>query len=52
MAPVIPVIDELPVSVAVTVWLAAVFRVTEKVFAPLVSAESAGSTADASVLVR
>lgn len=52
MAPVIPVIDELPASVAETVWLAAVFRIIEKVFVPLDSVASAGSTADASVLVR
>ena len=40
-----PVIELVTVSVAVTVWLPAVFRVTLKLPAPLVRVELAGSTA-------
>ena len=47
-----PVIDEVTVSVAVTVWLPTVFNVTEKEPAPLVSVELAGNTACGSLLVK
>jgi hypothetical protein len=50
--PDVPAIDELTVSVAVTVWVPAVSRVAEKVPVPLVSVLSAGSTAAPSLLVK
>ncbi len=51
IAPEVPVIDGVMVSVAVTVLLPAVFKVTEKTLTPLVRAEFAGSTAFVSLLV-
>ena len=47
-----PVIDEVTVSVAVTVWVPAVSRVTEKVPAPFIKVVSADSLAAPSVLVK
>jgi hypothetical protein len=47
-----PVIDAVAVSLAVTVWLPAVFNVTENVPVPFVSFESAGNAAWLSVLVK
>jgi hypothetical protein len=47
-----PVMELVTVSVAVTDWLPAVFRVTVKVPTPLVSVELAGSTAWLSPLVK
>jgi len=52
MVPEVPVIVVVTVSVAVIVWLPAVFSVAVKVPAPLVSVEFAGSTAEPSVLVK
>jgi len=49
--PDVPVIKEVAVSVAVTVWLPAVFKVTLKLPAPLVSIASAGKVAAASLEV-
>ena len=46
------VIEDVTVSVAVTLCVPAVFSVTEKVPAPLVNVESAGRTACASLLVK
>ena len=48
----VPVIADVTESVAVTVWLPAVFRVTEKVPTPLVSVEFAGRVALPSVVVK
>ena len=48
----VPVIEEVTVSVAVMVWLPAVFSVAENVPTPLVKVESAGNTAAPSVLVK
>ena len=48
----VPLIEGDAVSVAVTVWLPEVVRVTENLPAPLVSREFAASTALLSVLVR
>ena len=52
MVLLVPVIDEVVVSVAVSVWLPAVFKVAVKVPTPLVSVEFAGSTAWPSLLVK
>ncbi len=48
----VPVIEEVVVSVAVMVWLPAVSKVTLKVPTPLVSVASAGKDAPASLLVK
>jgi hypothetical protein len=48
----VPVIEEVPVSVAVIVWLPPVFKVAENVPVPLVSVAFEGSAADPSVLVK
>jgi hypothetical protein len=48
----VPVIEAVAVSVAVTVWVPAVFNVPEKVPVPFVKLEFAGSTAWPSVLVK
>ncbi len=48
----VPVIELLPVSVAVIVWLPVVLRVAENVRTPLVSVESAGSVALGSLAVK
>ena len=48
----VPVIVAVTVSVAVIVWLPAVFSVAEKVPVPLVSVEFAGSVAEPSLLVK
>ena len=48
----VPVIEELSVSVAVMVWVPAVFSVAAKVPVPLVRVEFAGSTACPSLLVK
>jgi hypothetical protein len=48
----VPVIEAAAVSVPVMVWLPALFSVAEKVAVPFLSAELAGSTAWASVLVK
>ncbi len=50
--PVVAVSDEVTVSVAVMVWLPAVFSVAWKLPTPLVRVELAGSAAAASVLVK
>ena len=50
--PLVPVMDELTVSVAVMVWLPAVASVAENVLAPAVKVELAGRVADPSVLVK
>ena len=50
--PLLPVIGRLTVSVAVIVWLPAVFSVTLNVPVPLVSVALAGRTAAASLLVK
>ena len=52
MAFVVPVIELVAVSVAVMVWLPAVFSVAEKVPVPAVSVLLAGSEAAASLLVK
>jgi hypothetical protein len=52
IAPEVPVIDEVTVSVAVMVWLPAIFSVAENVPVPFVSVVFAGSTAWLSVLVK
>src|SRR3954463_5126245 len=52
IAPLVPVIAALAVSVAVIVWLPAVFNVALKVPAPLVRVLLAGSVAAPSVLVK
>ena len=51
-APLLPVIDPLTVSVAVIVWLPAVFSVAVKVPVPLVKVALAGRTPAASLLVK
>lgn len=48
----VPVIAGVTVSVAVMVWFPAVFKVAENVPTPLVSVESTGNTANASLLVK
>ena len=48
----VPVIEEVTVSVAVIVWLPAVSSVAEKLPVPLVSVASAGNTAAPSLLVK
>jgi hypothetical protein len=48
----VPVMEEVTVSVAVMVWLPAVFSVTENTPTPLVNVEFAGSVAEPSVLVN
>lgn len=48
----VPVIDGLPVSVAVSVWFPPVWIVAENVPAPLESVMFAGSTAAGSLLVK
>src|SRR5262249_58412375 len=48
----LPVMELVTVSVAVTVWLPAVFRVALKVPTPLVRVELDGSTAWPSLLVK
>jgi hypothetical protein len=48
----VPAIDAVTISVAVTVWLPAVFKVAENVPAPLVNTEFAGNTAAPSLLVK
>jgi hypothetical protein len=48
----LPVMEDFAESVAVTVCTPAVLRVTEKVPVPFESAESLGSTACASLLVK
>ena len=50
--PVVPEIAEFAVSVAVTVWLPAVFSVTVNVCWPLDNVEFAGNTAAESLLVN
>ena len=52
MVPDVPLIVAVTVSVAVTVWLPAVFRVTWNTPVPLESVEFAGNTAAPSVLVK
>ena len=52
IVPDVPVIEEVTVSVAVIVWVPAVFSVTENVPAPLVSVELAGNVATPSLLVK
>ncbi len=52
MVLLVPVIEEVVVSVAVIVWLPAVSSVTLKVPTPLVSVASAGKDAAASLLVK
>jgi hypothetical protein len=52
IAPEVPVIDEVTVSVAVMVWLPAVFSVAVNVLVPLVSVLFAGSVAAPSLLVK
>ena len=52
IAPDVPVIPEVTVSVAVTVWLPVVFKVTAKFPVPLVRVVFAGSVAVPSVLVK
>lgn len=52
MAPDVPVIEEVTVSVAVMVWFPAVFSVIENVPTPLVNVESAGNVATPSVLMK
>ena len=52
MLPEVPVMEEFPVSVAVMVWLAAIFNVALKVPVPPVNVEFAGSTAVPSVLAK
>jgi hypothetical protein len=51
-APEVPVMDAFAVSVAVTVCLPAVLKVTENVPTPLASVEFAGRTAVLSALVN
>jgi hypothetical protein len=48
----VPVIEGVSVSVALMVWLPAVFSVAEKFAVPFASAELAGSAAWPSVLVK
>ena len=48
----VPIIDEVTVSVAVIVRLPAVLSVAENVPTPLVKVESAGRTANPSLLVK
>ncbi len=48
----VPVMEAVTVSVAAMVWLPTVFSVAEKVPAPFVSVELAGSTAWLSVLEK
>jgi hypothetical protein len=48
----VPVIDEVAVSVAVIVWFPAVFNVAENVPVPFVNVESAGNTAAPSLAVK
>jgi hypothetical protein len=50
--PDMPVMEDVVVSVAVMVWLGAVFSVAENVPTPLVKVESAGNTAKPSPLVK
>jgi hypothetical protein len=52
MALVVPVTELATVSVAVTVWLPPVLRVTETVPVPLVKVVLLGRTADPSLLVK
>jgi hypothetical protein len=52
MALAVPVIELFEMSVALMVWLPAVFKVAENVPVPFVSTASAGSEAAASVLVK
>jgi hypothetical protein len=52
MALEVPVIEDAAVSVAVIVWLPAVFKAAENVPVPLVSVAFEGSAADPSVLVK
>jgi hypothetical protein len=52
IVPEVPVIELLTVSVAVMVWLPAVFNVALKVLVPFVRVELAGSEACPSVLVN
>lgn len=52
IAPVMPVIEAVTVSVAVTVCVPTVFSVTEKIPVPLMSVLFAGRTACPSVLVK
>ena len=51
-APLLPAIEPLAVSVAVTVWLPAVFSVALNVPTPLVSVALAGRAAAASLLLK
>ena len=51
-APLLPVIELAAASVAVIVWLPAVFSVTLNVPTPLVSVALAGKTAAGSLLVN
>ena len=51
-APLVPVSKLLAVSVAVIVWLPAVFRVTVNVAEPLISLALAGKTAAGSLLLN
>lgn len=48
----VPVIDAVPVSVAVMVWLPTVFSVAEKLPVPFIRDPFAGSDAWESVLVK
>jgi hypothetical protein len=52
IAPLVPVIDDVTVSVAVSVWLPDVFRVALNVANPAVKALFAGNVACASLLVK
>ena len=52
MLPLVPVIEEVTVSVLVIVREPTVFKVALKVPTPLVNVESEGSTACASLLVK
>ena len=47
-----PVIDDVTVSVAVSVWFPAVFNVADKVPTPFVNVESAGNVAAPSLDVK
>ena len=52
IAPEVPVIDEVTVSVAEIDWVPTVFRVAKKVPLPLGTLESEGRTAAPSLLVK
>ena len=52
MGSLVPVIDDVTVSVAVMVWLPLVFRVAEKLPVPFVKVDGGGKTATKSVEVN